>query len=73
MLLRLLYVIDQAAGFGNVLDEARQGRRMEGVACRLVDDFPRVEVDGEDIAGFDFFDVVADFQGPAGRRLMALR
>ena len=63
MLLRLLYVIDQAASLGDILDETRQRRGLESIARCLVDDLPRTEVDGKDVTGLDLFDVVADFQG----------
>ena len=57
-----LDVVDEAAGLGNVLHEARKRVRMEDVARRQVLDRAGRRVDAQLIAGLDLLDILADLQ-----------
>lgn len=41
----LLYIGNEPTGRGNALDEVRQGRRLEGVACGLIGNGTRADID----------------------------
>lgn len=58
----LLYVIDESACFGDFFNESGKRRGLEGIAGGDVFDGAFGEVDFEDVAGVDLFDVFPDFK-----------